>query len=268
LCAGGAGIHAVCRKCSSSSSLSYSAGPVSSSFSAESSALIHDLEWYHFHLKSCHFQSAFFLTDSQSALTLFSSTPAFLQPKSFWDVWNFFNSLSSRVALSFQWVPGHAGLPGNERADSLAKTGVTLPVTYVPCPLAPTIAKIRHTCYFLSRRNLSHNSLSCQIPLVSLEKLTLLRLIHCKLSRLRCHGHSLLFSSYLCRFGLDGLGTHLFVKAPRPGDSEGTSSLQVFSVIKSSYLLLISVVSIDGGRVIVVLKKKKKKKKNPTHWEI
>jgi len=47
----------------------------------------------------------------------------FLQPKSFWDIWD----LSSRVALSYQRVSNHAGLPGSELADSLAKTGATLP---------------------------------------------------------------------------------------------------------------------------------------------
>jgi len=47
-----------------------------------------------------------------------------------------------------------AGLSGNERADSLAKTRATLPVTPVPCPLAPTIAKIRHPRYSLWRQNL------------------------------------------------------------------------------------------------------------------
>jgi len=40
------------------------------------------LHWYmtwngHFHLKACHFQSALFLTDSQSALALLSTAPAF-----------------------------------------------------------------------------------------------------------------------------------------------------------------------------------------------
>jgi len=92
-----------------------------------------------------------------------------------------------------------AGFPGNERSDSLAKTGATLPVTHVPCPLAPTNLKIRHTCYSLWRRNPSHNSLSYQIPSVSSEELALPRLIRCELSRLRCHGHSLLLTSYLCR---------------------------------------------------------------------
>jgi len=78
--------------------------------------------------------------DSQSTLILLSLAPSFLQPKSFWDIWDLSHSLSSRIALSFQWVSGHAGLPGNKQADSLAETGATLLVTHVPCPLAPTIA--------------------------------------------------------------------------------------------------------------------------------
>jgi len=45
----------------------------------------------------------------------------------------------------------------------------------------------------------SRNSLSCKISSVSLEELVLRHLIRCELSRLRCHGHSLLLSSYLCR---------------------------------------------------------------------
>jgi len=87
----------------------------------------------------------------------------------------------------------------NELADSLAKTGATLPFTQVPYPQASNIAKIRHTRYSFWGRNFSHNSLSCQIFSIFLEELALARHIYCELSRLRCHGHSLLLSSYLCR---------------------------------------------------------------------
>jgi len=49
------------------------------------------------------------------------------------------------------------------------------------------------------RRILSHNSLFFQITSVSSEELALPRLIRCELPRLRCHGHSLFLSSYLCK---------------------------------------------------------------------
>jgi len=64
------------------------------------------------------------------------------------------------LRVSFQWVPGHAGLSGNELADSLAKTGTTLPFTRVPCPLAPTIAKIRYSLLFSETKSFS------QLPLL------------------------------------------------------------------------------------------------------
>jgi len=123
-----AGVQAACRRCSSSFSPSYSAGPISSWSSLKSLALVHGQEWCHSHLQTCHFQSA---------LALLSTTLAFLQPKYFWDIWDLSDSLSSHVALSFQWVPSHTGLPGNELADRLTKTGTIL---FCPCsqPTAPS----------------------------------------------------------------------------------------------------------------------------------
>ena len=43
--------------------------------------------------------------------------------------------------LSFQWVPRHAGLPGNEKADLLAKTGASLPTDAIPSPLPQLLPK-------------------------------------------------------------------------------------------------------------------------------
>jgi len=155
----------------------------------------------HSYLKSCHFQSALFLTDSQLALRPSLLSPSVSPTKILLVYLGSFRLPLLLLSLSFPWVPGHAGLPGNEWADSIAKTGATLPVTQ-PCSLPPGsdyCTKIRHTRYSFWRRTLSHNSFSCQIPSVFSEELALPRLIHCELSRLRCHGHSLLLSSYLCR---------------------------------------------------------------------
>jgi len=114
--------------------VSYSAGLVFSSFEAESSALVDGLEWCHSHLKSCYFQSTLFLIDSKSALTLLSSTPAFLLPKSFWDIWDLSDYFSSRVALSFQWVPGHAGLLEKNGQTHLPKPEQHSPLLMFPAP--------------------------------------------------------------------------------------------------------------------------------------
>ena len=92
------------------------------------------------HLLTCKFQSVIFLTDSQSALSILSSAPSYLLLESLWNVWSLASSLSN-ITLNFQWVPGHAGLPGNENANLLAKAGVSLPTDAIPCPLPPVIPK-------------------------------------------------------------------------------------------------------------------------------
>ena len=39
------------------------------------------------------------------------------------------------VDITLQWIPGHANIPGNERADKLAKKGASCPQTDVPTSL-------------------------------------------------------------------------------------------------------------------------------------
>ena len=103
------------------------------------------------------------------------------------------------LSLCFQRVPSHAGLPGNEKADLLSKAGASLPTDAIPCPLPPVVAEVHYSQYHNWRRHISHSHLNFQDPEFSSEELLLFRPIRCELSRLCCHSHSLLLSSYLHR---------------------------------------------------------------------
>ena len=190
---GGAGVYVTCSKCNTSNFLSFSTGPIASSFTAETFALKQGLDWCTSHLMTCKFQSVLFQTDSQSALSILSSAHSYLLLESLWNVWSLASSLSNNTTLSFQWVPGH------EKADLLAKAGASLPTDAILCPLPPVVAKVCYSQYRNWIRHISHFHLNFQVPEVSLEELLLSRPIRCELSRLRCHGHSLLLSSYLHR---------------------------------------------------------------------
>ena len=230
---------------------------------------------------TCKFQSVLSLTDSKSALSILSSAPSYLLPESLWNVWSLASSLSNNTTLSFQWVPGyaglpgnekadllaktgaslptdaipsplppvwslasslsnnttlsfqwvpgHAGLPGNEKADLLAKTGASLPTDAIPSPLPPVIAKVRYSQYRNWRRHISHSHLNFQVSEVSSEELLLSRSIRSELSRLRCHGHSLLLSSYLHR-----------ISRKENSDCSACGTLYRTSIISSSTVLLLN----------------------------
>ena len=160
-------MYVTCSKCNTSNSLSFSTSPFASSFTAESFALKQGLDWCTSHFMTCKFQSVLFLTDSQSALPIFSSAPSYLQPESLWNVWSLASSLSNNTTLCFQWVSGHAGLRGNEKADLLAKAGASLPTDAITCLLPPVVAKVRYLQYHNWRRHISHSYMIHQVPEVS-----------------------------------------------------------------------------------------------------
>ena len=42
--------------------------------------------------------------------------------------------IKHQIDVVLQWIPGHSGINGNERADTLAKQGANLPQPDVPVP--------------------------------------------------------------------------------------------------------------------------------------
>ena len=80
------GVLANCSLCGTEATLSFLAGPVCFSFSAEACTILHALCWSWQHHKVCHFSSLFFLSDSRSVLATLSSRPLFLLSQTLWQI--------------------------------------------------------------------------------------------------------------------------------------------------------------------------------------
>ena len=191
---GGAGIYIKCTKCVTATSLSFSTGLWATSYSAETFALLHVLEWCISHSKTCNFESL-------SVLSTLSTPLPYLTPKSLSNTQSLLNSLSQSKVVHLQWIPGHSSLPGNDLADSLAKAGASLDPSSISVSLAPLISSQRLSLYTSWRRSVQSGFFQHQIPSVSPEELTLPRSARCALSCLRCNGHSTLLNFYLHRVG-------------------------------------------------------------------
>ena len=197
---GGSGVLANCSLCGTEATLSFSAGPVCSSFFTEACAILHAFCWSWQHHKVCHFSSLLLLSDSRSVLATLSSLPPFLSYQTLWQIWQELSSLSS-CSIMLQWVPGHSFFLGNDTVDELARRGALLAPSAIPCRLSPLTSRIHSRLILDWRHTVSSKYFDTQVPSISTEELVLPRHARCVLSRLRCNGHSLLLGSYLSRIG-------------------------------------------------------------------
>ena len=94
------------------------------------------------------------LTDSRSSLQLLKRGAAGQTMALAADVWELLHALADRgVDSTLQWVPGHAGLDGNETADRLAGEAAAQEQAAVPVDLSSTRAAIkRHVRGLMARR--------------------------------------------------------------------------------------------------------------------
>ena len=92
---GGSDVLSSCSLGGTEATLSFPAGLVCSSFSAEACAVLHALCWSWQHQQVCHFSSYLLLSDSRSVLVTLSSPPSFLLPQTLWQICQELSSLSS-----------------------------------------------------------------------------------------------------------------------------------------------------------------------------
>ena len=83
---GGSDVLANCSLCGTEATLSFLAGPICSSFSAEACTILHALCWSWQHQQVCHF-SSLLLSDSCSVLATLSSPPSFLLSQTLSQIW-------------------------------------------------------------------------------------------------------------------------------------------------------------------------------------
>ena len=198
---GGEGIDIKCTKCVTATSLSFWTGLWATSYSAETYAILHALEWCISHSKTCAFESFILFSDALSILSTLSAPLSYLTPKSLTDSQSLLNVLTESKVVDLQWIPGHSSLPGKGLDDSLAKVGASLDPSTTSVSLSPLISSHRLSLYTTWRRSAQFGLSQHQIPPLFPEELALPRSACCALFCLLCNRDSTLLGTYLHRIG-------------------------------------------------------------------
>lgn len=186
------------------------AGRFTSSYRAEIAALDAALEFLQSVAADWNPREVRVCTDSQSALSRLAEGPVSQTEVLPSSVWLRLSALERRGAhITLQWVPGHAGLPGNEQADELARGAATLDQSRAPVDLASAKGCLRRHAHlkWTEKITTTRYAQECGTGRVTLgDRLGLTRKESVEVARLRT-GHSLLLRSYRLRIGLDSEAT-------------------------------------------------------------
>ena len=71
-------------------------------------------------------QNSWFFTDSESTVERLKQGPGAQADELTAAVWLLLDKISRTQSIMIQWIPGHKGIDGNEKADQLAKEGATM----------------------------------------------------------------------------------------------------------------------------------------------
>ena len=82
-------------------------------------------------------------TDSQSALSRLKEGPASQTERLPDQIWTHLREIGQRHRVDLQWVPGHAGVAGNEEADKIAGEAAAMDQDSVPITLAAAKCQLK-----------------------------------------------------------------------------------------------------------------------------
>jgi ribonuclease HI len=136
------------------------AGKLCSSYRAEAVSLHAGTKWLNDNRETSRHKTVTFLTDSKSLVSRLKGGPAKARSKTDHEIWEHLNSASRDIGhIQIQWVPGHANLQGNEKADRLANKGSKMSQNDVPLDHSYVKAHITNKLTKTWRSNLSHDQL-------------------------------------------------------------------------------------------------------------
>ena len=144
-------------------------------------------------------------SDSQSALRRLAEGPAQQTEKLPDEIWTRLMIIGQRYRVDIQWVPGHAGIPGNEAADETAGLAAALPQDQVPTNYNAARARLKQHLsreWAASNRHSKHYEIVGPARVKLGDKIGLSRKDSVTMARLRT-GHSTLLRAYRHRIGLE-----------------------------------------------------------------